>query len=278
MEIGNCLHKQEKFGFWLVKIQETSQEIFEYERKIFGYPETIKKEDGTSEIINHPGLKDDLENLVSKYKESLEKNEEAYNILKNKIEGLLPQAAAAGLAYDYNQAKQDYGLKFKAIKNPNGVMVQEIDIGKTFLHSIFSYSLFILPLGLLIGFLYVAGLDGFTVEKIMDRVVLAIPFIWLSIFGQRSISIKRRLYEEYNHKEKVMKLYSGLIDKNFDLNADERKKLTDIVLDTIKENPSQILGRGETLMDKVLDKIKEIKIKAYLNQVEARSTEDEDDK
>ncbi len=95
---------------------------------------------------------------------------------------------------------------------------------------------------------------------------MSLPLLWISWFGQRTISIRRRLYEEYNHKEKVMKIFSGLNPEIGD--ETQKQKLLDIVLNTIAENPAHILGKGETLLDKLLDEVKYLRIKKILHTMQ----------
>jgi len=232
------------------KINEISRTILEYKKEIFGY------EDEKGE---KKGIKYDIEKLISDGRSNLEQNTKDYKLLKGKVESLLPQAAAAGLAYDYNQAKQDYGLRLKVAEDKDGNKIQKIDWWQTFIHSIFPYLIFIAPLCGLMVLVFIALKNNFSLDDFVKRFFIFIPFLWLSVFGQKTISIRRRIYEEYNHKEKVVKLFLGL---KKELSEEKIEELENIVLTTVKKNPAEILEKGETAIDKALNKMKELRLES----------------
>ena len=232
------------------KINEISRTILEYKKEIFGYED---------EAGEKKGIKHDIEKLISDGRANLEKNKSDYNLLKNKVESLLPQAAAAGLAYDYNQAKQDYGLRLKVEEDKDGNKIQKIDWYQTAIHSIFPYLIFIGPLCGLMVLVFIAVNNNFSLDDFVKRFFIFIPFLWLSVFGQKTISIRRRLYEEYNHKEKVVKLFLGL---KKELSKEKIEELESIVLATVKKNPAKILEKGETVIDKALNQVKELRLES----------------
>lgn len=57
----------------------------------------------------------------------------------------------------------------------------------------------------------------FNMDFWLFRSSLSIPMAAISLFGWSSIRLYRRLYEEYNHKQRVMQLYHSFkeqIDEN----------------------------------------------------------------
>ncbi len=106
---------------------------------------------------------------------------------------------------------------------------------------------------------FIAVENNFSLDDFVKRFFIFIPFLWLSVFGQKTISIRRRLYEEYNHKEKVVKLFLGL---KKELSKEKIEELENIVLTTVKKNPAKILEKGETVIDKALDKVKELRLES----------------
>ncbi|GMO11076.1 MAG: hypothetical protein Ta2D_13320 [Rickettsiales bacterium] len=221
-------------------------------------------------------FKKEKSNIIMEYNKENKDRKNEYNTIKSEIIELLPQAMATGLAFDYNLAKQDYGLKFKTDKKDNKKQV--FAFWKSFLSNSFYYLLFLLPLCFL-GYnitYYFKNVENITISIVFSRILFNFPFIWLVWFGNRSITLRRRLYEEYNHKEKVIRMYSGLSRefverigsvKNIDeeecsdidnkikeIYINKYKELLDIVLNTIKNNPSEILGVKDGFVDRILSK------------------------
>ncbi|MBL4602128.1 MAG: hypothetical protein JKY84_05250 [Emcibacteraceae bacterium] len=181
--------------------------------------------------------------------------------LEDEIKSLLPNAATAGLAYSYFDAKSRYG----AVPNRYPSEGFLINIYNYFRHLFsnripiaFSYILFIAPIGIIV-FLFFDYIDQISVlyEKIKSndnlyrslwvifaaRIFISIPLAYLSWFGMITIQSSRRLYEEYNHKQRVMELYQGFKDE---LGAQKykelHKELLKILLEVVKDKPSLVLN------------------------------------
>jgi bifunctional ADP-heptose synthase (sugar kinase/adenylyltransferase) len=78
----------------------------------------------------------------------------------------------------------------------------------------------------------------------------------ISSFGLWSIRLNRRLYEEYNYKQRVMQLYDGfsrVVDE--DGSEEQKEALIDVMIDAVKEKPSLMMSKydrgGISLIDKL---------------------------
>jgi myosin heavy subunit len=198
------------------------------------------------------------------------KFDELYNALNDKINSLLPGAGAAGLASSYYEAKMRYSTT-------NDLSSLDDDVSKRmklkwqdFVNQFAEYSLnmilFIAPLvALIVLFPDFHAPDAFKDNPyaiLFYKVTLTIPFFIISSYGVLNILKTKQLFEEYNHKQRVMQLYHGF-KKEIDMlgNADLKKKLLDVMLDVVKEKPSGRSNRGYRFfffgkpLDKFLDKL-----------------------
>ena len=197
--------------------------------------------------------------------------------LKKEIHDLLPEAGAAGLASAYFEAKTRYGAV--PYKNPTDEeKVDEKNADKktddeknsdettfsrpnafwhfigTNIKGIMFYTLFIAPLGFIVYFILFGDLklgefivdEKFNYNALWNRFFISSPFATLSWFGWSSIRLNRRLYEEYNHKQRVMQLYHSF-KKEVGLHGTEeqREKLLDIMLKNVGDKPSLAVHSGK---------------------------------
>jgi hypothetical protein len=197
--------------------------------------------------------------------------------IKNKeseVDSLLSKATIRTLGQAYTEAMHIYGDPvygkypekgfFKKCKYFSVGIYKSV---KHFFKFVGSYILFIGPL-ILIGVLFLAnikevlGVDVPTgnirfsgTEYIFYKLTIALPLLWVSWFGQRSISHRRRLFEEYNHKLRVVQMYMLFTsqENTYSLNEDTRKTLESTLLDTVARNPSEVYGKNETMIDKLID-------------------------
>lgn len=183
------------------------------------------KEQGASEVSN----------LQSLQMQIVEENKELRDTLEKKILDLLPSAGAAGLAGSFHDAKQRY-CKIAA--------------------TIFYYAIFIAPL-LCISFMYyqllIAGHSDITDTTVLaSKLLITVPLGLISWFGLSSIRLNRRLYEEYNHKQRVMELYLSF-KKEIDLHGsdDQRQNLLTIMLGAVEDKPSLAMNRYDKGIEEI---------------------------
>ncbi len=67
--------------------------------------------------------------------------------------------------------------------------------------------------------------------------MLSLPLAAISAFGWSSIRLYRRLYEEYNHKQRVMQLYHSFKDEIGD-SEEHKNALLAIMLSAVGDKPS----------------------------------------
>ena len=177
---------------------------------------------------------------------------ELKDTLEKEIRSLLPEAGSAGLSSAYFEAKARYGpIPYEEKVHGSGHKAR-------FLHSfkniwrggLMNYIAFIAPLLFLtyyyVGFIGDSTKDEITLSTILLRFLLATPLAAISFFGWSSIKLQRRLYEEYNHKQRVMQLYVSFTDKIEEAGANEQKeKLIAIMLKTVADKPTPAMTEEE---------------------------------
>ena len=179
-------------------------------------------------------------------KDQEEKFEKLHKDLEKKILDLLPGATVARLSNAYREAKERYG----------SVPDKENTGDRWF------YALFIIPLGVVI-FLILSGdtvglLDmiddkgNINSNALLNRFLISSPFATLSWFGWSSIRLNRRLYEEYNHKQRVMQLYHGFNGEIEEYGReDQKQKLLDIMLQNVADKPSLAVHSGKKKINQI---------------------------
>lgn len=218
--------------------------------------------------------------LLATHKGQTESFDKLYEELSKKINSLLPGAGAAGLASSYYEAKMRY-------TTTNDLSSLDDDSGKKmrlplyrfipqFLYYAFNLSLFLLPLaGIIIFFgggsfeLGPIKFSGFHPPEIFSqepyaillyKLTMTFPLIAISSYGVISLLTNRRLYEEYNHKQRVMQLYHSFkseIDKSSD--NDLKIKLLNVMLDVVRDKPASKLTRHEkTIFNSLQDQVQKI--------------------
>jgi len=172
--------------------------------------------------------------------------------LNQQILNLLPSAGAAGLSSTYYDAKSRYGVtqfhSNSADPSHKGTFFQ-----RAFAHNPssviatgFFYLMFLAPITVIIVLFYdlLEKLATMQLGEVSDRYIavralIALPLGTVSLFGYTSLRLYRRLYEEYNYKQRVMELYTSFSKEIEDKGDDEqRKALIAIMLKAVADKPS----------------------------------------
>jgi len=164
-------NKKEEIEWLLDEVSPLINEFNEYYDKVFG------KED--EEWNRKWWLKDEIE-----------KREQEYTALKNKIESLLPWATSTWLAYAYEKHK------------------------KTFMRQKRLWTIiFVLALGWMIlsYLLYNPGVEiqerWWWIIKFLIRAPITIPCVWLASFSWKQQNKYQRLEQEYAYKESLCRSF-----------------------------------------------------------------------
>ncbi|MCB9810678.1 MAG: hypothetical protein H6779_02520 [Candidatus Nomurabacteria bacterium] len=189
------------------------------------------------------------------------------------VNSLLSDATTRTLLNAYTESKSEYS-KFKRKEFIKGAHIENVLI---FFHnilgrhvgSVMNYAMFILPLvgvslifvnektaEIVLNSLTAEGVTPSALELIYVKTIISIPLIWIAWYGQRNISQRKRLFEEYNHKLRVVEMYLlfNTGDKSYQLDTANKDKLAQILLEAIEHNPAEHLGRGETIIDRVSER------------------------
>jgi hypothetical protein len=179
------------------------------------------------------------------------KFDELHESLKVQILALLPSAGAAGLASTYYDAKSRYAPTSYAGKPgaPTLTGWRKILRGAvgnnpaSVVATVFFYAMFLVPLGALAYGTYDLvwqlehnRLFQFDYRVLALRFLIAVPLATISGFGFASLHQYRRLYEQYNHKQRVMELYRSFRDE-IETSGDKEqiKALLKIMLDSVAD-------------------------------------------
>jgi hypothetical protein len=189
-----------------------------------------------------------LKDVETKRNETFQSMENERKTLFKKIEDLLPSATSAGLASSYKDAQDN----IKSIPR-------------------LWCAFFIVILGLFGWYAYfLLAQQDHSIGAVLAHVLTGSPLIWLAWYLQRSISQQSRIFQEYNHKQRVMNLYEGFVRAIHESGSkDQKVQLLTIMLDTVKSNPANIMGGHETLLESLISKFK---IPFLNNKLEAINT------
>ncbi len=197
---------------------------------------------------------------------------------RNEVKALLAGASGGSLVEGFLNSKQEYqqasGYKKLGddyVKNIYYVLHNMVMFIVNKLPVVFDYTLFIFPLLISVSifiqpewFIKAFGLNngGSVVAEHLNsldfygRLIISLPLWWISWFGQRSITHKRRLAEEYNHKAQVTKMYLNFSSRetqgSYPLSSDAKEKLDVALIDVIERHPGQVYGKDETILDKLI--------------------------
>jgi|GEM_PF-4766364 len=260
---GNILEKQKSIATSLTDVQKIRDEAATSRDEIDSFHNNLFGENDDKNISTQIQNKaTQLEQLFSNHsmesKKLLENSETKFHELFKKIESLLPSATSAGLASSFREAQKRYhpleGGSFKerffSIFHSSRILW-------------FGFISTILGLSYLYYLVWKQNPERFhatSVWNLFTNIAMGFPLMWLAWFFQRSISQGNRLFEEYNHKSRVMNLYEGFVRVIDEAGLQENKKeLLGIMLQTVNSNPSQNLGKNETFLESVFSKILELR-------------------
>jgi hypothetical protein len=269
-----------------VEIGEAHKRIIEKHVELFQAPKGKKSriEELEENIGTIDSFHKDLEKKVKPELDDKKKYLEELTIdIKKKqeeVNSLLSDATSKTLAEGYLQSMQEYShkkdLAFRKLQlNRNLLSNILFNVYVPLFNHLFrhaktltNYLIFILPLvviclifiesDLFSNFLQInrrnTTFTGF--EFTLYKTMVSLPLLWVSWFGQRNISQRKRLFEEYNHKLRVVQMYLMFITSGSSYPLDKKSDLEDALLQVIKSNPAEHLGKGETMLDNLLEKFR----------------------
>lgn len=84
---------------------------------------------------------------------------------------------------------------------------------------------------------------------------MTIPMLWSAWFFQRKINTREKLFEVYNHKQKVMETYVAFKNSVYTFGAED--KMEEVLLEAIKKDPSDCIGKDNTtIVETILDRLR----------------------
>ncbi|MBP3687183.1 MAG: hypothetical protein J6J35_02320 [Alphaproteobacteria bacterium] len=234
------------------------------EEKLAGIDEKFRKlmniSDRNSSITDNIKKVDDLEKKLSK--------------LEADAQNMMSDISTVELGKQYLEAKNRYcapkpKMKFSRSKNRciryfSNAYYWLLWLFKRAFHTgFFLYTGFMLSL-VVLTFSYLLIVLGN--NDTYKDLALTIPMIWLAWFFQRKINTRDKLFELYNHKQKVMETYVAFKNSVYDFKASD--KMEEVLLEAIKKDPSDCIGKDNTtLIETILDKLRGLFISGRVKKV-----------
>lgn len=176
-----------------------------------------------------------------------------YETLKERVNGLLPGAAAAGLSNAYSEAKKEHAEKAGKWEGIFGASIAVM---------------IVVPLLLVTPDLleyYRNGANFLTWDYLKIKSIHMLPFmlpaLWFVYHANKVTNEHRRLRDEYTHKWAVSNTYVGLKGEIAELQEENAAVMAKLIQNTIEmhaENPTAVLAK-ETDADnpilKIIDRI-----------------------
>lgn len=255
------------------EVETAHEKINEFRTYLFGddtdngIEQQVK--DAADFIIGHQETIAEFEqHLNQEIKPSIQSVQKDIDTQRREVGALLSNATARTLASAYAESKHEYSIPAKK-EHIEGKKVWNFFIflfnySLRYLGIILNYALFIAPLVFIVlmftydsvaqlvidGGLTTGQSASKSVELVLVRVLISVPLAWVAWYGQRNLSHRKRLSEEYNHKQRVVQMYLMFIaGDQSTYNLDNKARLEEILLEAIARNPSEIYGKGETMLD-----------------------------
>lgn len=205
-----------------------------------------------------------MNTLQTFHEETTARFQNLYDELKHKIDSLLPGAGAAGLASSYYQAKMRYAtnndikLTNDSSDITNRIKLTNADFAPQWVAYAFNLLLFLIPLGALfytfLDFHYPPMFEKEPFAALLYKLTLTLPLVAVSTYGIVSLVSDKKMYEAYNHKQRVMQLYHSFkteIDQSNDPVL--KSKLLDVMLDVVKDKPDYKPNKTDRTIARLLD-------------------------
>ena len=208
--------------------------------------------------------------LNNKTKPFLEEIERDIQTKRHELNSLLSHATANTLAQSYAESKYEYSIPAPRKGENKGIFK---NLGNFIFNNfwryigfIFDHVIFILPL-VFISLIFINEHVAEIVlkslskenevpgarELIYVKTIISLPLLWIAWYGQRNISQRKRLAEEYNHKLRVTQMYLMFITNESAYTLKDKEALEKTLLEVIGRNPSKVYRSDETMLDKILD-------------------------
>lgn len=142
--------------------------------------------------------------------------------------------------------------------------------------NLFNYAFFIAPLAIAVAIMTGVGQneDGSYFTKLIELItnngkreitvpeiillkfLISLPLIWISWYGYVNLMQRKRLYEEYNHKSRVMRLYLMFSQEGNHYKLWLMHELEMAVIEAIRKNPAESLDKKWSLIELLLSGMK----------------------
>ena len=233
-------YRKIKMDYKKIKKNQLIELLEEFESNISKVKEIREQAENASQEISDNKSeikikKEDIDNLLSEYQKIYEECQEKkteIDSLEKIIRKLLPGATTAGLAGSYIDAQQKDWIIW------------------------LYWGGFIGSLGLLLCILggeyysLLSEQESISLGAVFIRFTLGLPLVWIAWYCQRSISQTKRIKEEYQHKERIMKVYPAFMKQLSEGGAEgEKPEFVKTIIKAIERNPAEVLNPSKTFID-----------------------------
>ncbi|MFW5703764.1 MAG: coiled-coil domain-containing protein [Patescibacteria group bacterium] len=235
-------------------LEERINEIDAYDEKI--------KSQITPQIQEKQQYLDDLKNDIDGKRKSINQ------LLQNVTGGALAEGYLQSMGIYSTENPRDYfkgsGIREKIWYFLPNCFILFHNIFLRQIKEVLRYLIFIVPL-VLATFIIIApeviiqllGIQNIPTKLtssdfILYRFMVSFPLAWIGWFGQRNISMHKRLFEEYNHKLRVTQMFLLFSTEHKALSNNKISlELENALIDAIKSNPAEHMGKSITLIDSI---------------------------
>ncbi|MBI9056045.1 MAG: hypothetical protein JEY96_19650 [Bacteroidales bacterium] len=281
------------------KINSAYRQILDYKNELFGY----KEKDENDNLIEHPGVKDEIEDLIKQYENQLElfssKTKQLIDKKTKEMDELLSK-----MNLNYNAVEQEaLSKKFFTLSKHKENSIK----WSTILLTVYSIAL----TGALMYLFTCASLTSLFGNNLIAgsiiRIAITVPIMYLIVSTAGRIRREITIRDQYNFKGSIMSTYRNISThiKNEDVYISEEKQteLLEKVFNLILENESdkieansssglknitktvenlaKELGTDKStliaIIPDVLEKVSEMRKKTYKEKLESTKDIEESD-
>ena len=193
-----------------------------------------------------------LESLYKEKDQKIKEVEKDIETKQNEVTALLGGATVKTLVQGYIEAKSEYAKK-EYPKEKGFLSYKSLTRDP---YSIFYYTLFIVPIISVVLLSVLLEKNTFSFEIILYKISISLPLLWVSWFAQNSIKERKRLFEEYNHKLRVVQMYQIFTSKQQSYNLKNQEEMEKVLLKTIDYNPiNKSHLKDKTFIEKIVSKV-----------------------
>jgi len=222
------------------KIAVVNREIIAYQKELFG----TKKKDDDGKVIEEPGLKDEINTLITQYENEIEEfSKKTDELIQDKTEEM--NSLLEKMDLNYNAVEQEaLSKKFFVLSEEKKLSIRN----STILLTIYS----LLLTGSLMFLFTCASLAKLFSDEIIIgsiiRIAITVPIMYLIISTASKIKREISIRDQYNFKGSVMSTYRNVSthikNETIPISVLKQTELLEKVFNIILENESDKVDKS----------------------------------